>query len=90
MRLVLHPDPTQRDPVVPTVDLRLITSDRDRTFWEFGRIIGVLLGPRSARIPSESAVAAAPHLRCNELGVRVVGSHLAAVGWLKGRRRFFY
>ncbi|HEV7830882.1 MAG TPA: hypothetical protein VGP04_18965 [Pseudonocardiaceae bacterium] len=88
MRLVLHPDPTQRDPVVPTVDLRLITSDRDRTFWEFGHI-GALLGPRSARIPPEFAVAAAPHLRCNEPGVRVVGSHLAAVGWLKGRRRFF-
>ncbi|MEA2315030.1 MAG: hypothetical protein QOI03_1722 [Solirubrobacteraceae bacterium] len=90
MRLILHPDPTQRDPDVPTVDLRLITSDHDRTFWEFGQ---------DHRRAARTAFGQNPlqdlqlplHVTCpaTSLAYGWLARDLAAVGWLKDRQRFF-
>ena len=90
MLLMFHPDPKQRDPDTPTVDLCLITNDHDRTFWEFSQD-----HRRSARTtfgqnPLQD-LQLPLHATCpaTSLAYRWLARDLAAVGWLKDRHRFF-
>ncbi|MGH3983204.1 MAG: hypothetical protein ACRDST_11090 [Pseudonocardiaceae bacterium] len=89
MRLILHPDPTQHDPDVPTVDLRLITSDHDRTFWEFGQDHRRAARTAFGQNPIQN-LQLPLHLPCPATGLAYgwLARDLAAVGWLQGRQHF--
>jgi hypothetical protein len=89
MRLILHPDPAHRDTEVPTVDLQLITSSHDPTFWEFGQdhqhTAPTAFGPnplQDLELPLHRARPA------TSLAYRWLARDLAEVGWLKDRQAF--
>jgi hypothetical protein len=88
MLLMLHPDANQRGPDTPTVDLRLITNDHDRTFWEFEqnhrRSVRTTFGQNPLQgldLPLHTACPA------TSLAYKWLARDLAAVGWLKDRHR---
>jgi hypothetical protein len=88
VRLVLHPDPTPQDRDAPGVDLRLVTNDRDPTFWGFGQ------DHRAARTPfgrSPLEGFGLPlHVACpaTSLAYRWLARDLGAVGWLPNGQQF--
>jgi hypothetical protein len=89
MRLILHPDPTPHDHDVPTVDMHLVTSDRDRTFWEFGQAHQRAARTAFGHSPLDD-VELPLHLTCpaTSLAYRWLARDLSAVGWLKDSHRF--
>jgi hypothetical protein len=84
MLLMLHPDANQRDPDKPTVDLRLITNDRDRTFWEFEQNHRRSVRTTFGQNPLQGLVLPL-HTACpaTSLAYKWLARDLAAVGWLK-------
>ncbi|GAA5108166.1 hypothetical protein [Haloechinothrix salitolerans] len=88
MLLMLHPDPNQRNPDNPIVDLRLITPDHDRTFWEFGRSHQNSARTRFGPNPLQE-LQLPLHATCpaTSLAYRWLARDLAAVGWLEDRHR---
>lgn len=90
MPLMLHPDPNQRDPDAPTVDLRLVTNDLDRTFWEFGRDHRDAVRTPFGQNPLQD-LELPLHVACpaTSLAYKWLARDLAAVGWLRDRQRRF-
>ncbi|WP_328647395.1 hypothetical protein OHS58_05765 [Amycolatopsis sp. NBC_00348] len=89
MLLMLHPDPKQHDPDTPAVDLRIVTDDHDRTFWDFGQ--NYRRSPRTTfgQHPLQD-VQLPLHVTspATSLAYRWLAEDLAAIGWLKNSHRF--
>jgi hypothetical protein len=91
MRLILHPDPTPHGRDAPTVDLRLVTGDRDQTFWEFGQNHQRAARTAFGHSPLEG-LELPLHVACpaSSLAYRWLARDLSAVGWLKDSHRFLH
>lgn len=89
MTLMLHPDPKQHDPDSPTVDLRMIVNDHDRTFWDFGQDHRRSTRTTFGQNPLQG-IELPLHVTCpaTSLAYRWLAQDLAAIGWLKNHHRF--
>jgi hypothetical protein len=87
IHLVLHEEPGRSRSDIPAINLQLVTSIHDRTFWELGwdrREDG-----RRAFAPSPQSMSRLPlHATCPATNVAYewLVDDLAEVGWLKGRQ----
>ncbi|MFI5591164.1 hypothetical protein ACIA5G_39360 [Amycolatopsis sp. NPDC051758] len=88
MLLKLHPDPKQHDRDAPAVDLRIVTDDHDRTFWDFGQ--NYRRSPRTTFGQNPLQDIQLPlHVNspATSLAYRWLAQDLAAIGWLKNSHR---